>query len=40
MKTKKRKNKPQQNITIVKGGKVKILKTPYSPNQAKNFRDN
>lgn len=37
-KRKKRKFKPEQNITILRNGKVQRLKTPYSPEQAKNFR--
>ncbi len=35
----KRRFKQQQNITMIRDGKVKILKTPYTPSQAKEFRD-
>ena len=36
---KKRRFKPQQDITMLRNGKVRILKTPYTPQQAKKFRN-
>ncbi len=31
------KEKPKQAITILKKGKIEILKRPYTPEQAKKF---
>jgi len=36
---KKRQFKPEQDITIIRDGKVRKLKTPYTPEQAKQFRN-
>ncbi len=35
----RRRRKIQKNITILRNGKVKKLKTPYTPQQAMKFRD-
>ncbi len=36
---KKEKHKPQQDITMLRGNKVRRLKQPYTPEQAKKIRD-